>query len=72
MTPAELSDLSLRISALERVVERLAAAATGPGAEVLAERRRDLDAVALNPDTMGDIKHAIDFERVLLRGVRIR
>lgn len=72
MTPAELSDLSLRISALERVVERLATAATGSGGEALVERRLELDAVALNPETLGDLKHAANFERLLLRGVRVR
>ncbi len=72
MTPAELADLSLRISALERVVERLATAASDQGAELLSERKRDLDALFLNVDTIADIKHAISFERVLLRGVPTR
>lgn len=71
MTPAQLSDLSLRISALERVVERLAADSGGPGRAALAGRRTELDALFLNPDTMADIKHAISFERVLLRGVSV-
>ena len=70
MTPAELSDLSLRLSALESVVERLAASATGAGAQALAQRRADLDALALNPDTMADIRHAVSFERLLLKGVK--
>tara|TARA_R110000782_G_scaffold125229_1_gene216793 strand:- start:1211 stop:1423 length:213 start_codon:yes stop_codon:yes gene_type:complete len=69
MTPAELSDLSLRISALERVVERLAGSATGPTLALLGKRRREIDAIYLNPDTMADIKHSVSFERVLLRGV---
>lgn len=71
MTPAELSELSLRISALEHVVERLAAGSSGAERTLLDERRRELEKIALNPDTMADIKHAISFERVLLRGVGI-
>lgn len=72
MTPGELADLSMRISALERVVERLAETASGPAAERLSERRQEIEAVFLDPNTMGDIKRAISFERVLLRGVQVR
>lgn len=63
MPPGELADLSLRLSALERVVERLAASASGAGAEARAQRKADLDALALHPDTMADIKLAVSFER---------
>ena len=70
MPREELSDLSLRLSAPQSVVERLAAGATGAGAQALAQRRADLDALALNPDTMADIRHAVSFERLLLKGVK--
>ncbi len=69
MSPEEASDLSLRISALERVVERIASSAQGDLAVLLSDRRDELQALASNADALADIKHAISFERVLLRGV---
>ena len=69
MSPEEASDLSLRISALERVVERIASSARGDLAVLLSERRDELHALASDVETMADIKHAISFELVLLRGV---
>lgn len=54
------------------LLTRMAETASGPAAERLSERRQEIEAVFLDPNTMGDIKRAISFERVLLRGVQVR
>lgn len=68
MDVGELNDLAWRVGGLERIV-RILAASDRPPADVLKERRRDLERLYRAPETAPDMRRMVSFELQLLRDV---